>query len=60
MSENLQLKKYAQQYSNGEISEAEYIRLTLEEIAFQHSTSFWCKVMEMKDDHDYATQPIKR
>ena len=60
MSENLQLKKYAQQYCDGEISETEYIRLTLEELAYQHSTSFWCKVIEMKDKHDYATRPIQK
>jgi len=60
MSENLQLKKYANQYANGEIDQAEFIYLVLEELAYQHSTSFWCKVMEMKDDHDYATKPHNR
>lgn len=54
MSDNLQLKKYAQQYVNDEIDEEEYIRKTLNELAYGHSTSFWCKVMEMREKHDYT------
>jgi len=60
MSENLQLKKYANQYVDGEISQSEFIRKTLEELAYQHSTSFWCKVIELREKHNYATEPISK
>jgi hypothetical protein len=59
MSDNLQLKSIASAYADGEIDEAEFIRRVLDELAYQHSTSFWCKVMEMKDKHDYATRGLK-
>ena len=58
MSENLQLKKYAKQYVEGEIEQGEYIRKTLEEIAYAHSTSFWCKVIELREKHNYATDQL--
>ena len=59
MSENLQLKKIATEYAEGEIEESEFLRRIMEEIAYQHSTTFWCKVLEMKDKHDYATRRLK-
>jgi len=58
MSENLQLKKYAKLYVEGEIEQGEYIKKTLEEIAYGHSTSFWCKVIELREKHNYATDPL--
>jgi hypothetical protein len=60
MSDNLKLRKIAGEYADGEISEAEFLRRVLDEIAHQHPTSFWSKVIELKDNHDYATKPYKR
>lgn len=60
MSQNLQLKTIAAEYADDQISEAEFIHKILDEIALGHPTSFWCKVMQLKDDHDYATEPLKR
>ena len=58
MSENLALKKYAKQYVEGEIEQGEYLRKTLEEIAHGHSTTFWCKVIELREKHNYATDQL--
>ena len=52
MSENLQLKKYARQFAEGEIDQDKYLRLTMEELVYQHSTTFWCRVMEERRVND--------
>ena len=58
MSDNIQLKNAAKAYVEGEIEEGEFIKRVLNEIAYSHSTSFWCKVIEMREKHNYATDQL--
>jgi len=52
MTVNHQLKQIAVEFANDEIDQDEFIRRVLDELVYQHSTSFWCRVMEERRIND--------
>jgi hypothetical protein len=52
MSENLQLKEIAGEFAEGEIDQDEHLRRTMDELIYQHSCAFWCRVMEERRIND--------